>query len=140
MMTAFWIVFLVFCVIAEAATSISLITIWFIPGTIIAAILSALNVSIGIQIVVFLMVSILSLYMTRKIAAKQRKQSTKTNKDSLIGRTAILQGDCSAHNASSVKFGDVVWTVKTTDEELPENTLVEVVRIVGNTLIVKKGV
>ncbi len=139
---ALWIVLLVFCIIAEVATSVALVTIWFMPGAIIAAILAAFRVSIVVQIIVFLIVSIISLFITKEIVVKKRlaKQFEQTNINSLIGKSAKLQDDCSAYKKSSIKVGDVVWSVKTLEDDLLEaGTIVKVVSVEGNTLIVKKG-
>ena len=135
-----WLIFLVICIITEIANGVSLATIWFIPGAIAAAILAALDISVIIQITVFLILSIISLYITRKFVKTKHntKHLEKTNADSLIGKTAILLENCSANKNSSVKFGDVVWTAKSIHgETISANTLVTVVRIEGNTLILK---
>lgn len=136
-----WVAFLVICIIAEVITSVSLVTIWFMPGAIIAAVLAAFDTPVTLQIIVFLVTSIISLFITKKIAKSRRNaKHQKTNVDALIGRTTKLLEDCSEFKNSSVKFGDVVWTVKPLNGEvLPQNALVKIVRIEGNTLIVKKG-
>ena len=56
-----WLFLLVLMIIAELATLTALVTIWFIPPAMIALILAYFNVSVWIQIVVFLIVSIFNL-------------------------------------------------------------------------------
>lgn len=136
-----WIIFLLFCIVAEFATSLSLITIWFMPGTIIAIILAILNVSISTQMIIFVLASVISLIVFKKIIKKHQLTNTesKTNVHALIGQVGPLQSDYTFLNKSSVKFGDVIWTVRVeNNEELLKGTMVEVVAIEGNTLIVIK--
>ena len=136
-----WIIFLVFCIIVEAATSLSLITIWFMPGAIIATFLAVFEVSVSAQMIVFVLVSFASLIVLKYfIKDRQSKNSeSKTNTNALIGQIAVLQTDYTILEKSSVKFGDVIWTVKAIeDETLEKGTMIEVVAIEGNTLIVKK--
>lgn len=142
MIVVLWLIFLAVCIIVEIVNGVSLATIWFIPGAIVAAILAALNVPAIIQIIVFLILSVISLFITRKFVKTRHntKHLEKTNADLLIGKTTRLLEDCSPNKNSSVKFGDIVWTAKSIDgETLLANTLVTVVRIEGNTLIIKKG-
>ena len=136
-----WFILLIACIIAEVATSISLVTIWFIPGIIVAAILAAINIPVIIQIIVFLIISMIALYFTRIFAKKLQssKRLEKTNIDSLIGKSVKLLEDYTATQNSSVKIGDIVWTVKVADESsVKKDTVVTIIRVEGNTLIVRK--
>ena len=136
-----WVILLIVCVIAEAATSISLVTIWFIPGAVVALILAAMNAPTMAQIAAFLILSLISLYITRVFARKRHNSRSleKTNADALIGKTALLLEDCSSEKNSSIKIGDIVWTAKSENgDALAKDTIVTIVKIEGNTLIVKQ--
>lgn len=111
------------------------------PGTIIATFLAVFEVSVSMQIIVFVLTSFASLIVIKYfIKDRQSKNSeSKTNTNALIGQIAVLQTDYTILEKSSVKFGDVIWTVKTIENEtLEKGTMIEVVAIEGNTLIVKK--
>lgn len=135
-----WLFLLVLMIIAELATLTALVTIWFIPPAMIALILAYFNVSVWIQIVVFLIVSIFNLAQTKKIVKfLERKPKFQSNSDSLINKEAILLTAITETSKGTLKINDVTWYVKTIDDtELEEGTVVKIQAIKGNTLIVEK--
>ena len=68
-MTIFWIIILVLSIILEAAT-VSLISVWFGVGAIAALLTSALTDNVLIQVVVFTLVTGLSIFFTRPFLQK----------------------------------------------------------------------
>ena len=68
-MLILWIVVLVAAIAMEAAT-MGLTTIWFAGGALIAMILELLGGGIPLQVIGFLIVSLILLYFTRPIAVK----------------------------------------------------------------------
>ena len=135
-----WLFLLVLMIIAELATLTALVTIWFIPTAMIALILAYFNVSVWIQIVVFLIVSIFNLTQTKKIVKfLERKPKFQSNSDSLINKEAILLTAITETSKGTLRINDVTWYVKTIDDiELEEGTVVKIQAIKGNTLIVEK--
>ena len=67
MQTIFWLILFVVLVVIEIAT-LGLTTIWFAGGSIVAFILAIVGFSLPVQIVAFLVSSILLLVLTRPIA------------------------------------------------------------------------
>ena len=89
-MTILWLVILVALVVIELVT-MGLTTIWFAGGALAAALVSILGTTLVLQVIVFLVVSIVLLYFTRPIAVKYfNKDRIRTNTESLIGKQAIV--------------------------------------------------
>ena len=85
-MAVVWLVLAVIFLIIEGIT-VGLATIWFAAGAFVALLLSLFDVPVMVQAAVFLIVSLVLLFSTRKIfVEKLRAGSEKTNVDALIGR------------------------------------------------------
>ena len=140
-MLILWIVVLVAAIAMEAAT-MGLTTIWFAGGALIAMILELLGGGILLQVIGFLIVSLILLYFTRPIAVKYfNKGREKTNLDSVIGKTAVVT--LPIHNLKET--GQVVldgkeWTARSNDasKQIEKDTLVKVISIKGVKLIVEE--
>ena len=133
-----WLVIAIICLIIEAIT-VGLATIWFAAGAFVALLLSLLHVSIPIQIVIFLIVSVCLLVFTRKIFVKKLKTGAeKTNVDALIGCEGLVVKDILDFSAGQVKLNGQIWTAvgREPDIAIPENTPVKVIAIEGVKLIV----
>jgi membrane protein implicated in regulation of membrane protease activity len=136
-----WLGLFIICLVFEIVT-LGLTSIWFAGGALVAFIASLLGASQGVQIILFLLVSFLLLFFTRPLAKKYvNNNMTKTNADSLIGKEARVITDID--NINSV--GDVIvagqeWTARSDDSdvEIPAGTIVEILRIEGVKLIVRK--
>jgi membrane protein implicated in regulation of membrane protease activity len=107
-----WGVLLVLSIIVEAY-SVELVSIWFCLGSIVALILAILNVTPWVQILVFTLVSVISLIFGRLLLKKLLKKSTDlpTNSDALVGKTILIVTPVSKFKLGSGRIGDVVWTV-----------------------------
>ncbi len=99
-----------------------------------------LHVPIIGQILVFLVSSSVLLYFTRPIAKNYLKiGNTRTNVNSLIGETGIVLKEILTFYKGQVKVNGQIWTARSLDnEEIKENERVEIVRVEGVTLIVKR--
>ena len=85
-LTTIWLIILVVCIVVELIT-MGLTTIWFAGGALIAAIAAALSLPLWLQILLFLAVSLVLLYLTRPVAVKYfNKDRVKTNAESLVHR------------------------------------------------------
>lgn len=136
----FWLVLFVVLLVVEIAT-MGLTTIWFAGGALIAFIAAYIHLGIGLQIVLFLAVSILLLVLTRPIAVKYFNQEReKTNVDSLIGQSAVVKEEINTIKATGrVEVNGMEWSAKTEHTEIIEvNTIVSIKGIQGVKLIVEK--
>lgn len=135
-----WLGIVAACVIIEVLT-ISLTTIWFAIGALVAWFVYLTGASIEIQIVVFLVVSILCLIVTRPIAVEKLKVGkTKTNADSLIGEYVKVESTINNNsNEGTVKVRGQMWSARAVDDHIIEKgEMVVIKEIVGVKLIVKR--
>lgn len=121
------------------AFTMQMVSIWFIAGGIVALILSACEVSVGIQVVAFVAVSLLAMLCLRSLCMKYllRKDTVKTNVDAYQGKETKLLKSITADESGEVKFAGIVWTaVSENGEAIEKNSLVKVLRVEGNKMIV----
>lgn len=141
METIFWLVLFVVLLIIEIFT-MGLTTIWFAGGAIVAWLLAFVEVGLAAQVIVFLLVSIGLLVLTRPIAIKHfNKEREKTNVDSLIGQKAIVLEDIVPIQGSGrAEVNGMEWAAKSADMEstIKKGEIVTIEDIQGVKLIVKK--
>ena len=94
-----------------------------------------------VQVVVFIIVSVLLLVLTRPIAVKYFNQNRqKTNVESLIGQQALVLEDVDTlHASGQVKVNGQIWSAKTEEMSgfIAKDTVVMIQGIQGVKLIVK---
>jgi membrane protein implicated in regulation of membrane protease activity len=129
---------IVFCIFEACTTSLT--TIWFAGGAMVAFVLALFKVPEWIQMVVFVVVSVALLVLTRSFVMKILKVGTaKTNIDSLIGQKATVITDIdNSKDVGMVVVKGQKWSAKSKEFDLviPEGTIVEVTEVVGVKLIV----
>lgn len=137
---AFWwfILFVVFLFI-ELVT-VTLVTIWFAIGAVAAAITTIFTDSIIIQSIVFIVVSIISLLITKPLVKKFKKfDITPTNSDRVIGKVGEVTKTIGTNKYGEVKVFDSIWTAKSkNDKTIKEGEKVKILSIEGVKLIVEK--
>lgn len=141
METIFWLILFVVLLIIEILT-MGLTTVWFAGGALVAFILAFAGFELPVQIIVFLLVSILLLILTRPIAVRFfNKEREKTNVDRLIGQKAVVMETIDTlHGTGRVEVNGMEWAAKINEAnqiiEVGEVVLIE--EIQGVKLIVKK--
>ena len=137
-----WLIVLVAALVIEAMT-MGLTTIWFGGGALAAMIVELLNGSISIQVIVFLIISLILLFYTRPIAVKHfNKKRERTNLDTVIGKTAVVT--IPIHNlkeTGQVMLDGKEWTARSNDssKQFDKDALVKIVSIHGVKLIVEEA-
>ncbi len=135
-----WLALLVLFIITEVAT-VQLTTVWFAGGALVALILAAAGVkNTLIQIVVFLLVSVILLVVTRPIVKKHiNKKSQPTNADRCIGSKAIVTEEINnLLGNGAAKVNGIEWTARSEDNEIISvGSTVTVIKIDGVKVIVK---
>lgn len=134
-----WTIIAIAFAVAESFT-LGLTFIWFSGGAILAMLVSLLGFNYFVQIIAFILGSALMLIYTKPIAKKVLKiGATKTNVDSLIGKQGIVIKELQHFTLGHVKVKSQIWSAKPVDDEtIAVGKEVEVVRIEGVKLIVKK--
>ena len=128
-----WLGLMILFLIAEGAT-VSLVSLWFAAGAVVAMFAALLGAGIWLQTGLFLVVSGALLLMLRPIVRRYLvPKITATNVDSLVGATGLVTEAIDNVTASGqVKLGAMEWTARsTTGENIPQGTLIRVDRIEG---------
>lgn len=128
-----WLGLVILFLIAEGAT-VSLVSLWFAAGAVVAMFAALLGAGIWLQTGLFLVVSGALLLMLRPIVRRYLvPKITPTNVDSLVGATGLVTEAIDNVTASGqVKLGAMEWTARsTTGENIPQGALIRVDRIEG---------
>lgn len=128
-----WLGLVILFLIAEGAT-VSLVSLWFAAGAVVAMFAALLGAGAWLQTGLFLVVSGALLLMLRPIVRRYLvPKITPTNVDSLVGSTGLVTEAIDNVTASGqVKLGAMEWTARsTTGENIPQGTLIRVDRIEG---------
>ncbi|MBQ4601407.1 MAG: NfeD family protein [Clostridia bacterium] len=134
-----WVALLIVFAAIELITP-QLVCIWFAIGSLGAFIAASLNAPLWQQILIFIVVSVIMIFVTRPLYKRFIKTKlVPTNSDRLIGDTAVVTETIDNLEAKgAVKVQGQVWSARSENGEvIPENTPVTVVRIEGVKLIVK---
>lgn len=132
-----WLGVFVLFIVFEAVT-FEFIGIWFSVASIASIILSLFNVLWYVQLIVFIVVTLILLLITRPIVVKYIKTNEiKTNVDSYIGQTGRVILSITNTQNGRVKLRGLDWSATSKDEIL-EGSMVKVLEIEGNKLIVEE--
>ena len=136
----YWLIALVVFLGIDPAT-LGLATIWFAGGALVALIAAMCGAGIVIQIVLFLVVSLVLLFFTRPFAVRfLNKDTLKTNVDRVVGMEGVVTEEISnLAGTGKVSLGGNMWTARTENEggTIPVDAVVTVLRVEGVKLIVK---
>ena len=139
-MPAFWLIAMVVLLIVEGLAP-GLVSIWFALGALAALISALLGAPVWLQIVWFLLVSIVTLALTRPLARKYvNGRIVATNADILVGKECVVTERIdNVLGTGAVTVGGKIWTARMADPEGKAETgeRMEVLRIEGVKLIVK---
>ena len=137
----FWLIALIIFIIFEVAT-LGLTTMWFALGALAAMAVAVVGGQIWLQITVFVVVSIVSLFGFRKVVLNLFNQNReKTNADGLIGKKGIVTEEISnLHANGQVTISGLEWMARSVNDDVTiEKGAVVVIReIRGVKLIVEK--
>lgn len=135
-----WVSAIVVFVIVEAVTA-GLASIWFAIGAVAGLITDLMGGPVWLQVVWFVVISVVTLLLTRPLAQKYVNGSTQpTNADRLIGRVGIVTEDIdNVAAAGAVKIDGQVWTARSLqDGVIPAGARVIAREISGVKLIVEQ--
>ena len=140
MRVIYWLAIFIVLLIIEIAT-MGLTTIWFAGGALVAFLVAVLGLGLGVQIIIFAIVSLALLAVTRPLAMKYFNQERqKTGAELLIGQKALVEID-TLSSKGRVEVRGQEWAAKTDAPEgkIPKNAIVVVEGIQGVKLIVRNG-
>ena len=128
-----WLALMVLFLLVEAST-VTMVSLWFAAGSLAALIAGLLGGPVWLQVVLFFVVSSLTLAALRPLVRRYvTPKITKTNVDSIIGSTGLVTVAIDNVAASGqVKLGAMYWTARSTSgDPIPEGTLIRANRIEG---------
>lgn len=136
-MTTIWLIAFLGLLLVEFLT-VGLVSIWFALGALAALITTFITDSVVIQVFVFVVVSIISLLVTRPIMKKFKVNGFEpTNTDRVIGKVAEVTKEIKPNSYGEVIiFGDE-W-MAASKEKIAVGEKVVIEKIEGAKLIVKK--
>ncbi len=139
-MPAVWLVLMIILLVIEGVVP-GLVSIWFALGALAALLSAIVGAPIWLQIVWFLLISVVSLILTRPLAKKYvNSKTTPTNADMLIGQECVVtEAIDNVLGLGAVTVGGKVWTARTENPDIKAaiGQTMTVVRIEGVKLIVR---
>ena len=116
-----WLIVLVVCLVVEFST-LGLTSIWFAGGALLSMIIALIGGPLWLQILVFLVASIVLLIFTRPVATKYfNKNRTKTNVNSIAGRQAIVTETIdNLKGMGQIVTNGMEWTARSLDDSVIE--------------------
>jgi len=144
MNSIYWLIVLAILIFIEILT-LGLTTIWFAGGALVSFIVSLFYDNLLIEIILFLIISLVLLYFTRPIVLKYfNPKRIKTNYEGVIGKEALVITTIDNINAvGQVSVDGQEWSAKSLERNIIEKgSTVRVQGITGVKLmvtIIKEG-
>lgn len=135
-----WLVLVIVFAIVESAT-VSLVAIWFAFGSLLAMLAAVMRLDVWVQIVLFLVGSLATLWFLREYTRKYfNPAKVKTNFDRVISMSGVVIEEIdNERGAGQVRVGGQIWSARSEDgEPIPSGTKVVVLSIAGVKVIVKR--
>ena len=139
----FWLVVMILFLILEMAT-ISLVSIWFVGGSLAAFLVSFATDTVWIQVIVFLGVSLALLLLIRPMASKlgvKKKDQIRSGAQALVGKRAIVTESIdNLHAKGAVQVNGQFWSAKSADDDVPikKDSVVVISEVDGVRLVVRE--
>lgn len=137
----YWLIALVVFLVIEIIT-LGLTTIWFAGGALVAFVAAILHLPLLVQIVLFLLVSLLMLIFTRPVAERYfNAQREQTNVNGMIGREAKVTVEIDNFNQTgTILVSGVEWTARSLEDRdiIPPGSRVEICQVEGVKVFVKR--
>ncbi|MCR5556469.1 MAG: NfeD family protein [Butyrivibrio sp.] len=137
-----WLIAAIVLAVIELST-MGLVTIWFAIGALVAMIGALFGAGIFVQLLLFIVVSVVILVAVRPLAEKYLNRNIKkTNIDAVVGRKLIAKTDINnLKGIGKVDMEGSTWLAASSNDEvtIPAGTEVVVVKVVGAKLIVDKA-
>lgn len=133
-----WLIIAGVCLIIEMAT-VGFLVFWFAVAALITCILSLFIDSIIVQTAIFVLLSGALIFLSRPLAEKlNKKDTTVTNANSIIGKEALVIKEINEHTIGQVKIGGDIWSAICTDNiSIPVGSKVSILKIDGVKVVVE---
>ena len=136
-MSLIWVIAFLGLLLVEFIT-VGLVSIWFAVGALGALITSFITESVLIQTIVFVIVSVVTLFVTEPLMKKLKITNYEpTNSDRVIGKVVEVTKEIKSNEYGEVVVFGTVW-LAASDKNHKVGSKVVVQKIEGNKLIVKE--
>ena len=136
-----WIGILILSVIIELITD-DLVSIWFAPAAVVATLLDFLSVGLVWQIIVFLAISLIGIFLIRRFVAKKlHAGEEKTNIEAIIGEKCVVTERIDNFaGCGQAKVNGQIWSARgcNDDDVFEVGDILRIVAIEGVKLICKR--
>lgn len=136
-----WLVVVIVFLAVELAT-VTLTSIWFAVGGLIALFVAMAGGGLGFQVIAFLIAAFGMFFATKPLADKMMNtKKSRTNADRAIGEEVrVLERISNLDQSGMVVVHGQQWTARTEDDKtiIEQGALVRILRISGVKLIVEK--
>ena len=137
-----WIGVIVAAIVLEMLTD-QIIAIWFMPSAIICTILDLCGVPLPWQMLVFLLVSVTGIVLSRTVLKKHFNfTKTATNVEAVVGeKCVVIERIDNYAGRGQAKVRGQIWSARSIDDEetFEEGEILRVVAVEGVKLICKKN-
>lgn len=136
-----WLIISGVCFIIEIAT-VGFLVFWFGVAALITCLLSLVIHNVIVQTVIFIILSIALICLTRPFANRMnKKDNVVTNSNAIIGKEGIVTKQINSHpgEVGQVKVSGDIWTAIVTDykDVIPVGSTIRVLGIDGVKLVVE---
>lgn len=133
-----WLIISGVCFIAEIAT-VGFLIFWFGVAALITCLLSLFISNVIAQTVIFVILSVILICLTRPFAEKMNKNDNiVTNSNALIGKEGVVTKDITPNDVGQVKVSRDIWTaISTYTDIIPKGSTIKVLSIDGVKLVVE---
>ena len=136
-MALFWFAFCLLLIVVEI-TTVNLVSIWFAIGAFFAMVMALFNDVFLLQVIIFIIISIITLLITKPLVKKIRTIGIEaTNYDRVIGKHAEVIKKITPDDYGQVKVLGSTWTA-VCDKVCDVSEKVIVKKIDGVKLVVEK--
>ena len=136
-----WIAVIVLAIVIEVLTD-QLVSIWFVPGAVVATILDFCDVKLLWQILVILVLAAAGIIFAKTYVEKKlRSKISKTNIEAIVGERCIVTEKIDNYaGCGQVKIKGQIWSARGVleDDVFDEGEHLRVVAIEGVKVICKK--
>lgn len=136
-----WIGVIVAAIVLEMLTD-QLIAVWFMPSAIVCAILDLCGVPMPWQLLVFLLVSVAGIVLSRTLLKKWlRFTKTATNVEAVVGEKCVVTERIDNYaGCGQAKVRGQIWSARSIDDDetFEAGEILRVVAVEGVRIICKK--
>ena len=137
-MTIIWVAAIIVFIVIEIFTQ-GLTSIWFAGGALGGCIAAIAGAGPLVQVIVFIIISIILIIATRPFKKRLDEKIQKTNVETVIGKVAIVEEEIAPEKTGRVRLEGKIWTAKSEgSESIFAGERVVVKDIQGVTLTVER--